>query len=209
MKRWRCTICNYIHEGDAPPERCPICNAPASKFVEIEPAPDQVKLGQAKSDSPQASPSETVMEGSSIGLGRVEALMLKHHLHPVSVHFPNGVLPVVVVLLFLAFLTGNATMAKAGFYNLVFVLLSLPVVLVAGVVEWKKKYNSALTTMFQIKIAAATVTTVLCLVSVVWFLFQPDVIFSSKAWIFIVLNLVMLSSAGVAGFIGGKLVFKD
>ena len=27
-----CTVCGYIHEGDAAPEKCPICKAPASKF---------------------------------------------------------------------------------------------------------------------------------------------------------------------------------
>ncbi|MGE5371026.1 MAG: flavin reductase [Solirubrobacterales bacterium] len=32
MKQWICTICGYIHEGDAPPEECPICGAPASDF---------------------------------------------------------------------------------------------------------------------------------------------------------------------------------
>jgi len=28
-------------------------------------------------------------------------------------------------------------------------------------------------------------------------------------WIFILVNVVMLASAGIAGHIGGKLVFKD
>lgn len=34
MKKFVCTICGYIHEGDMPPEQCPICKAPASKFIE-------------------------------------------------------------------------------------------------------------------------------------------------------------------------------
>lgn len=34
MKKFVCTICGYIHEGDTAPEKCPQCNAPASKFVE-------------------------------------------------------------------------------------------------------------------------------------------------------------------------------
>ncbi|WP_291569460.1 NADH peroxidase [Clostridium sp. UBA4548] len=34
MKKFVCTICGYIHEGDAAPEFCPVCKAPASKFVE-------------------------------------------------------------------------------------------------------------------------------------------------------------------------------
>ena len=35
-KKWRCTVCGYVHTGDNPPERCPLCKAPASKFVEIK-----------------------------------------------------------------------------------------------------------------------------------------------------------------------------
>ena len=29
---WKCTVCGYIHEGNAPPETCPVCSAPASVF---------------------------------------------------------------------------------------------------------------------------------------------------------------------------------
>jgi len=35
MKKWKCTICNYIHEGEEPPEECPICGADSSFFVEV------------------------------------------------------------------------------------------------------------------------------------------------------------------------------
>ena len=34
MKKFVCSVCGYVHEGDNPPEQCPICKAPASKFVE-------------------------------------------------------------------------------------------------------------------------------------------------------------------------------
>ena len=35
MKKFICTVCGYVHEGDTPPEVCPICKAPASKFEEM------------------------------------------------------------------------------------------------------------------------------------------------------------------------------
>ena len=35
MKRV-CSICGYVHEGDQPPEFCPLCKAPASKFKKME-----------------------------------------------------------------------------------------------------------------------------------------------------------------------------
>jgi rubrerythrin len=34
MKKFVCTVCGYVHEGDAPPAKCPQCGAPAEKFVE-------------------------------------------------------------------------------------------------------------------------------------------------------------------------------
>ncbi len=34
MKKFVCTVCGYVHEGDSAPDQCPICKAPASKFIE-------------------------------------------------------------------------------------------------------------------------------------------------------------------------------
>ncbi len=40
MKKWRCTVCGYIHEGPLTPDfKCPVCKQPADKFVKIEDAP--------------------------------------------------------------------------------------------------------------------------------------------------------------------------
>ena len=30
--KWVCQVCGYVHEGDQPPEACPVCKAPAEKF---------------------------------------------------------------------------------------------------------------------------------------------------------------------------------
>ena len=36
MAKWVCSVCGYVHEGDTPPERCPICKVPASKFNKMD-----------------------------------------------------------------------------------------------------------------------------------------------------------------------------
>lgn len=36
MAKWKCTVCGYIHEGDTPPETCPVCKQPKEKFVKLE-----------------------------------------------------------------------------------------------------------------------------------------------------------------------------
>ena len=34
MKKFVCSVCGYVYEGEAAPEKCPVCTAPASKFIE-------------------------------------------------------------------------------------------------------------------------------------------------------------------------------
>ena len=36
MKKWVCPVCGYVHEGDTPPEFCPQCKVPGSKFTEMK-----------------------------------------------------------------------------------------------------------------------------------------------------------------------------
>ena len=36
MKKFVCSVCGYVHEGSAAPERCPQCKVPAEKFTEVK-----------------------------------------------------------------------------------------------------------------------------------------------------------------------------
>ena len=36
MAKFVCSVCGYVYEGDAAPEKCPVCGVPASKFVKQE-----------------------------------------------------------------------------------------------------------------------------------------------------------------------------
>ena len=36
MKKFVCSVCGYVHEGDSAPERCPQCKVPADKFNEVK-----------------------------------------------------------------------------------------------------------------------------------------------------------------------------
>lgn len=35
MKKFKCSVCGYVHEGECPPDFCPKCKVPASKFNEV------------------------------------------------------------------------------------------------------------------------------------------------------------------------------
>ena len=36
MKKWKCEVCGYIHDGDEVCEACPKCGAPAEKFTLLD-----------------------------------------------------------------------------------------------------------------------------------------------------------------------------
>ena len=40
-KRFVCKVCGYVYEGEAAPEKCPVCKAPAKMFEEIK---EELKL---------------------------------------------------------------------------------------------------------------------------------------------------------------------
>jgi len=57
MKKFICTVCGYVHEGDAPPEFCPLCGVPADKFIE-QPSEalafaDEHRIGVAQGVDPE------------------------------------------------------------------------------------------------------------------------------------------------------------
>ncbi len=236
MKKWRCTVCNYIHTGEEPPEKCPVCGADKSKFVEIseeeakeyesrqkggarKAASETLTGGSQKTETPQKpeiqkpkteTPTPPPAEPETL-LEKFNKQLVKHHAHPVAVHVPNGVLPVVVLFMFLAAVFAARSLAQAAFYFATFTVLFMPVVLYTGINVWQRKYRGAMTKYFIIKLIAAGIVTVSCLLIVIWYFVNPQVVLAGAArrGAFLTLNLIMLGAASVAGYIGGKFVFRD
>lgn len=58
-KKWICTVCGYVHEGDEAPEFCPQCKQPKEKFKELVESEgalsfaDEHVLGVAKGVAPE------------------------------------------------------------------------------------------------------------------------------------------------------------
>ena len=56
MSKYVCTVCGYIHEGDEPPNECPICKVGPDKFEEIKDDlkwADEHVIGIAKDVDPE------------------------------------------------------------------------------------------------------------------------------------------------------------
>ncbi len=217
MKKWECTVCGYIHVGEEPPEICPVCGADRSKFVEIVAEEKAEEKTTAKID-PIALETETKTSDANgktpdppSKYDRIYQLMVKHHVHPISVHIPNGLLPVSVFFIFLAVIFKFAGLGQAAFYNLIVVVFVMPMVIFSGVVVWQKKYKGAMTTLFLTKMICGGVVSLTAMILVIWYIVDPGVssLASTHLVGFLFVNVVMLGAAVTAGFLGGKLVFRD
>ena len=214
MKNWECTVCGYIHEGDEPPDECPVCAADKSMFVEVV---EQAAAAEpAATAEPAASPAAPAQPAGKQGLPATllafaTTQILRHHLHPIMVHTPNGIVPMAVIFLFIAALFTAPLFDIAALYSLVFVLVAMPAVLATGYIVWQERYRGALTSIFKLKIGASIVATVSLVILLIWRALQPAVLNtpSSARWFFLILAVIMLGAVGLAGHMGGKLVFGN
>lgn len=214
MKKWRCTVCGYVHEGSEPPDKCPVCGADKSLFEPVLEA--KAETGKKAGETSDAAPQQPEIDLGPVPETKAGRLyhfavsqILSHHAHPVSVHVPNGVLPLSFILVLLTALSGCAWLKAAAVINIIFVVLAMPFVLFSGYIEWQKRYKGFLSMRFITKILCAAIVATTSFVIAVWWIVEPDVLQSDNQMIFIIVNLTALIAAAIAGFIGGKLVFKD
>jgi uncharacterized membrane protein len=206
MKRWRCLVCGYIHSGDEPPEQCPVCKAPKNKFVEID--ADGNTLPPSGDKQPQQPQAENMPPGA-VPEDRLADFVLRHHLHPILVHTPNGLIPVIVLFIVLHIILHIQDFDKAAFFNMAVVVLVMPAVMATGYLEWKRRYNKAKTVLFLAKICCSLIVFTTLVILAGWRFINPEVIAQSSPakWVYLSLGLVMLVAVGIAGHLGGKLVF--
>ncbi len=226
MKKWKCKVCGYIHTGAEPPDKCPVCGAPKSAFIEVTepeaPAPEPAATAPPQAEPPPeetpalaAAPSPIEPEPESpfkdSPYRTLFETMTRFHGHPISVHIPNGLLPVCVVFIILAAIFNIQGMASAAIYNLGVVALSMPMVLFSGWVDWQNRFNGAITDVFIVKITCGIIVTVTAWFLFIWLLINPEVITVPQASrvAFFGINIIMLAAAGTAGWYGGKLVFRE
>ena len=68
MKKWVCSVCGYVYEGENPPEKCPQCGVPASKFTEQKgemswAAEHVVGVGKSFGDNVPAEVQKEILDG--------------------------------------------------------------------------------------------------------------------------------------------------
>ena len=83
MKKFVCSVCGYVYEGEAAPEFCPQCKAPASKFTEAAAEmswADEHKVGVAQGlDAEVVEGLKMNFEGECTEVGMYLAMARQAH----------------------------------------------------------------------------------------------------------------------------------
>ena len=132
------------------------------------------------------------------------------HLHPLFVHFPQALFPVAFASFVLALMTGNLVFESGALTAVIFGLLSSPVCIISGYIDWKLRYKGVMTRVFRIKSWGAVVLMVLGAAALVVRLLHPEIAgmaTTGPAVLYASLLGACTITCGVLGYYGGKLVF--
>ncbi|GAB4559050.1 MAG: hypothetical protein Tsb0017_14910 [Geothermobacteraceae bacterium] len=183
MKKWRCTVCGYIHEGEEPPAVCPVCGADRSRFEPV------VETEQEGTEQPVAASGP----GTSVA----------DHLHPILAHFPNGLMPSIFFLLIAGWLFGRGSLDEAVLWLVGLVTAVVPLNLLTGVRDWKRFFGGVSAPIFRRKIILALVLGLLGLAALAVRLFGGEGLYP----IYLFLLAGMLAASAALGYLGGQLMF--
>ena len=102
------------------------------------------------------------------------------------------------------------SLALAAYYNIIFVAVALPVVVFFGFAVWRKRYGGNLTRPFMMKVISGAVIFVVAIGIIAWRYYDPDGADESSSfrWLFLLVHLIMLGAATVAGHQGASLSIR-
>lgn len=185
VNKWRCTVCDYVHEGPEPPDVCPVCSAGRDAFKAVK------------------------EEGPEKKVGFVRDMIDTFVLHGVAAHFPNGLLPTAFIFIVISLVASISDLEATVLYLLIVALAAVPVSFISGIVDWKAKFKGAKAPIFYKKIALAVILFVFGCAAVGLRLWKRDLWEAGGffKWTYIGFIAVMLAMTVLLGHYGGKLVF--
>lgn len=181
-EQWKCTVCGYLYDGSEPPPRCPRCGADGARFI----------------------PRERVR------LNLLYDLKASFVPHAVASHFPSGLIPAALLAMILALATGRGAFDTIVFYLLILAWMAVPVLVVSGITDWRKRFGGVKATIFYKKISLAAVLFLSGGCAIAIRLSHPDILQDDGILHGIYLGLVplMVLCTVLLGHYGGKLAFQ-
>ncbi len=131
--------------------------------------------------------------------------------HHISSHFANGLLPVSFLFLLLFLLTGKNDYETASFLMALTGLCASPFTYITGILDWKIRFKSASTPLFQKKIRAGLALLIIGVIIVgIRFFMGADTLYGSSLFtgVYLCGNGVMTLLVFYLGYLGGKFLFR-
>lgn len=179
--RWKCTVCGYIHEGQEPPAKCPVCGADRSLFVPLE----------------EEQP------------GLLREIVATFRLHPVAAHFPAGLVPTAAIFLVLSVVLDHSGFEAAAFWLIAVATAMAPIVIGSGLHDWRKAFGGQKAPIFTRKISLAGALFLLGLVAVSLRATDPQLLTGGAArWLYVACLAGMLVCVMLLGHFGAILAAR-
>lgn len=181
-KRWKCTVCGYIHEGNEPPDSCPNCGADKSKFIPLD------------------------AENSSLFHEIISAFKL----HPVLAHFPGGLMPTAALFLVFYLVTKQPGIEKAAFSLVLVLTVVVPFSLGTGIHDWYKYLGKQRAPVFYKKLGLALTLLTFGLIAIALRYGQPELLATDnwQRWLYLLCLFGMLGCVGFLGHYGSLLAVQ-
>jgi len=68
MKKWKCKVCQHVHTGENPPDKCPICGVSSKKFVLVDEVPDESDEVPDESEEEKQQAVQQILFNCTYGL---------------------------------------------------------------------------------------------------------------------------------------------
>jgi PAS domain S-box-containing protein len=181
-RRWKCSVCGYVHVGDEPPAICPVCGADRSQFTLLA------------TEQPAG----------------LQALIATFMLHPVVAHFPNGLIPTAAFFLVVGLALGHPGLDAAAFWLIMVATAVVPVSLGSGLHDWQKHFGGRRAPIFFKKIGLALALLTLGVTAIALRQGHPELMTAGgwQPWAYLACLLGMLGCVALLGHYGGMLVFQ-
>lgn len=204
QKRWRCTVCGYIHTGDTPPEVCPVCGVGAEKFVLIDET-----AAASEPTIPEGNEAQQDKPAQSKIMSFIDEMKASFKPHPVMAHFPNALIPTLGLFLAITVVLQVKTLDHGIYLLLGVICLSAVATLATGIYSWQRHFSGARAKIFHRKLILGVCLVLICL-EMFYLRFSNAEIFTSfglSTLFFLILAAAALFCVTLLGHYGGILVF--
>ena len=138
-----------------------------------------------------------------------KTIVQKYHIHPIAAHFPSAFFPFSALFLILLIIKGDSAFEVGVKYTQWAAVLTNPIAIASGFIDWKVKYKAAMVPIFKKKIIYSLIAQMLAVICVVWHCLMPGVLAPDNFFIYIYLVITIISTVFtfLVGRWGARLVY--